>query len=218
MSKDRADKWMPLDIGDYMADTMHLNAEMHGAYLLLIMAYWRHGGPITSNQAILAGIARMTPAQWKKYGATIMAFFKIDGELLRHKRIDAELAKAALLSSKRRAAALAKYQQNGCTNGANGHAIAEQMDTQETGDREQITELRNSLGRSKRAARALSGVPDTSDPATRKAVWRNRVVAFAKSRQSVAEHIEFLMAVAKDDDAAKALLNQWDERMRKEAA
>ena len=69
-----ASAWMPLYVGDYLADTMHLNGAEHGAYLLLIMHYWRNG-PLRDDDKILAAIARTDRADWTEIGPTVRAFF-----------------------------------------------------------------------------------------------------------------------------------------------
>jgi len=79
---------MPFYAADYIADTLHLSATENGAYLLLILHYWMHGGLPTDNLT-LARIARLQPADWAVVRETMAAFFE-DG--WRHKRIDAELA------------------------------------------------------------------------------------------------------------------------------
>lgn len=95
MSGARPDTWMPLYCGDYLRDTMHLRAEGHGAYLLLIMAYWSSGGPLPDDDDYLSGVARVDDRTWKRLRPTLERFFEIANGCWRHARIDAELERAA---------------------------------------------------------------------------------------------------------------------------
>jgi uncharacterized protein YdaU (DUF1376 family) len=97
-----ADAWMPLWIGDYLADTMHLTAAQHGAYLLLLMAHWRRRDGLPNDPDFLRQTARCTEAEWNenpnKAGLSIaqamLTFFEVrDGKLI-HKRLLAERVKA----------------------------------------------------------------------------------------------------------------------------
>lgn len=93
--------WMPLYVADYLADTGHLSAAEHGAYLLLIMHYWQNGG-VPNEDKRLARIARMTPDEWSESRETLAALFD-DG--WSHNRIDDELAAAEEISAKAKAKA-----------------------------------------------------------------------------------------------------------------
>jgi uncharacterized protein YdaU (DUF1376 family) len=88
---------MPLYVADYLADTGHLSAAEHGAYLMLIMHYWRQGS-LPVEDRTLQRISRMTGREWEKSRATIAAFFDADW---RHGRIENELAKCQLKSNAR---------------------------------------------------------------------------------------------------------------------
>lgn len=92
--------WMPLHIDDYIRDTDHLSAAEHGAYLLLIMKYWRDGG-LPDDEALIRRYAKLTREQWAESRDVLSALFE-DG--WKHKRIDAELQKAAEIVEKRKAA------------------------------------------------------------------------------------------------------------------
>lgn len=89
----KPDIWMPLFIGDYLSSTSRLTTEQHGAYLLLIMDYWKNGPP-PNDDAILAHICRMTPSAWSNASSIIKGFFIISDSGLTHNRIDAELEAA----------------------------------------------------------------------------------------------------------------------------
>ncbi|RDJ20145.1 DUF1376 domain-containing protein [Bosea caraganae] len=82
--------WMAFYVADYLADTLHLSAAQHGAYLLLISHYWVHGG-LPNDEAMLQRIARLTPEEWTASRDTLASFFK-DG--WHHSRVEREMAEA----------------------------------------------------------------------------------------------------------------------------
>jgi uncharacterized protein YdaU (DUF1376 family) len=100
--------WMPLYIGDYLADTKHLTTEQHGAYLLLIMHYWQRGG-LPDDEEALACIAgfpncfedrrQIQYRRWRSICLAIASLFQHPG--WRHKRIDRELQRSAIIREKR---------------------------------------------------------------------------------------------------------------------
>jgi uncharacterized protein YdaU (DUF1376 family) len=89
--------WMPLYVGDYLGDTGHLTTTQHGAYLLLMMHYWRKG-ELPDDDRQLSKIAKLPLKTWCDYRATLQDFFY---EGWKHKRIEAELAKMMRVSEKR---------------------------------------------------------------------------------------------------------------------
>ena len=89
--------WMPLYVGDYLGDTGHLTTAQHGAYLLLMMHYWRKG-ELPDDDRQLSKITKLPLKTWCEYRPTLQDFFY---EGWKHKRIDAELAKMLRVSQKR---------------------------------------------------------------------------------------------------------------------
>lgn len=99
--------YMPLYVADYLADAAHLTTEEHGAYLLLIMNYWQRGKPLPADPERLARIARLSNERWTDVERTLNEFFEVDGDVWRHKRIDAELDKVRDKSEKAKQAGIA---------------------------------------------------------------------------------------------------------------
>lgn len=100
--------YMQLYIADYLADTMHLLAEEHGAYLLLMFNYWQTGKPIPKNR--LAKIARLTNERWADVEPSLQEFFCDNGEEWVHLRIEEDLASVREKLTKKSAAGKASVQ------------------------------------------------------------------------------------------------------------
>lgn len=100
----KADIWMPLYIGDYLADTTRLTTEQHGAYLLLIMDYWRNGAP-PDDDTVLASVCRANTQGWKRLRPALIGFFRVVEARWHHSRIDKEIADAKASKAKAEAKA-----------------------------------------------------------------------------------------------------------------
>lgn len=99
--------FMQLYVGDYLADTLDLTAEQHGAYLLLLMTMWRYDAKLPNDPAKLARIARVSARRWHMVWSEIERFFYVEGDHIRNKRLDREHQKAVSISEKRSASGAA---------------------------------------------------------------------------------------------------------------
>ena len=87
----KTDIWMPIYINDYIGDTMELDDNGHGIYLMLMFHYWKKG-PLTKNITKLMRIAR---TENEALLSEILDDYFIDGgEKYVHKRIEEEKGKA----------------------------------------------------------------------------------------------------------------------------
>lgn len=102
--------YMPLFVADYLADTAHLTAAQHGAYLLLIMNYWQRGKPLPNDDVRLSKIARMNRRDWDRNKCPVLDMFEVQDNLLVHSRIAHELSRVEAKSLKCKGAARASVQ------------------------------------------------------------------------------------------------------------
>jgi uncharacterized protein YdaU (DUF1376 family) len=92
--------YMQLYVSDYLADTAHLTAQQHGAYMLLLMNYWQKGRPLENTNERLQYVARLTPEEWNDNKAILAEFFIVEGDIWTHARIEDDLAKVREKSTK----------------------------------------------------------------------------------------------------------------------
>jgi uncharacterized protein YdaU (DUF1376 family) len=84
---------MPLWVGDFLSKTLDLDAREAGAYLLLLMAMWTHGGRLPNDPRKLQRVARVG-RDWPKVWAAIGHYFEADGDHITNARLREELHKA----------------------------------------------------------------------------------------------------------------------------
>lgn len=96
--------YIQIYIADYLADTSHLNAAQHGAYLLLIFNYWQRGKPLNNANERLTNVARMSNDEWADAKPILSEFFKINGDEWFHTRIERDLLAVNAKSGKAREA------------------------------------------------------------------------------------------------------------------
>ena len=89
----KVDIWMPLYIADYLSSTSRLTTEQHGAYLLLMMDYWKNGAP-PDNDQILAQITKLSPIAWTNARTRLQPFFEVSDGIWIQRRIESEMVKA----------------------------------------------------------------------------------------------------------------------------
>jgi uncharacterized protein YdaU (DUF1376 family) len=119
--------YMKLYIGDYLADTQHLSCLEHGAYCLLIFAYWQNGGPIKNDPKLLRRLMKLDARTFKKVGPAVLSMFSIvtendkkttkkrpdndptSVEYLYHRRVEKELAAREQVSTAARNAIKSRW-------------------------------------------------------------------------------------------------------------
>jgi uncharacterized protein YdaU (DUF1376 family) len=126
--------YMPLFVADYLADTAHLSAAEHGAYLLLLMNYWQRQKPLPADDRKLARIARMSDAEWGDARETLAELFRESDGLWHHKRVDAELVRLGELAAKAAAAGRASGEARRAKADTNANIIERPLNDRSTND------------------------------------------------------------------------------------
>ena len=96
--------YLPLWTDAYLSDTRGLSTVEHGAYLLLMMCAWRAADCcLPADDAVLARLAGLTKAQWRKVKPAVMALWEMgeDGNW-RQKRLTKEHKKSTEMLRKRK--------------------------------------------------------------------------------------------------------------------
>lgn len=125
-----ANPYMPLFVGDYLKDTGELSNEEHGIYLKLLMFMWSQGGFLRNDPRVLCRLTGVSYRRWAPIWANLERYFYVEGDTLRHTKVEKTLRKAREISEKRKAASAKKYAKKGNENNKTRPAIVGGSDMQ----------------------------------------------------------------------------------------
>ena len=97
----RVDEWMPLYVSKYLADTMHLTTEQHGAYFLMLMSCWTSDGRLPADDDSLMSVTKLPNPKWRQHKAKLLKYFVADGDFIVHEKVVSERRKAREVSEKK---------------------------------------------------------------------------------------------------------------------
>lgn len=86
--------FLPLWVADFLAKTTDLDARETGAYMLILMALWTHGGSLPDDHRKLQRVARCG-RDWPKVWGAIEHYFERDDGKIAQPRLTEELQKVA---------------------------------------------------------------------------------------------------------------------------
>lgn len=167
----RPDSFMPFYVGDYLRDTLALTRDQHGAYCLLLMAYWGNGGPLPNDDEALGSIAKATPAEWKKLRPVMLRYFSEDNKVWHQKRADKEITRSAeKYSARKDAGARGNAKRWGSQTDRKTIANLSQCDPNAIPMRSQ-PHLLSSSSKKESKARAAARVEPAAPPAANQPDW-----------------------------------------------
>lgn len=206
MTDEKVDAYMPLWIGAYLADTLTFTTAQHGAYMLLLMAYWRERAPLADDDEDLAGITKCTRSEWKHMRPKLAKKFQVADGVWRHKRVEQELADAMQrkekASRKAKGAAEARWGKGGEHSSEHASGDAPSMLQALLGDCPTTSPTPSLSESSEPKGSAGAGAPpvDNSNPEAeaRRQLWADSGAWLVANGLTVGDAKAFMNTIAKD--------------------
>jgi len=92
--------WMKLMIGDFLKETMPLNTETVGAYILLSLRYWTHG-PLRDDDNFLSQLTKLPVDRFKEVKPDLAELFEVIDNKWHHNDLDYLREEAAEFKKKK---------------------------------------------------------------------------------------------------------------------
>ena len=114
--------WYPFYFSDYEAKTSHLTLAEHGAYSLLMGAYYKTGKPLPANAVQLQKICRVfADDEVAALHSVLRQYFILRDGFYYNSRCEEEIEKANNISKVRSESASSRYANAGANAGANAY-------------------------------------------------------------------------------------------------